>query len=632
MPIPRPKSLRARLFIFASVLIASSVALVSWRNVRMFRQILDRQLEDAVTLKAKETANTLSGTLNSWLGVLALATQDSAQTQNSAKSVATNLVNSHSDIVAMELFEQGPPEKPLGHAFTENGADVRFDDKQPSAVRAALFGLGKDAALTLARAHPNAPVQLLDAQRMTGLPLLMLVVRFKANDGKASYISLLTVWQTPLLAALPDAADLHGLVVDAKLSQVLTATHHTASLNLDRSLLGLIRGMRAAQGFHSYKDGTGRAMLGAFHKVPGFDLTVVTTQDAGRSYDAINLLIIKSTLAGWLVLLVGILASYVSSERITKALASVIGATERIAKGDFTPALQPGSDDEVGRLSGAVNTMATQIKGLLERRVDEVRKENELATARLVQATLFPRKTPTALQLATITQPASECCGDWWGHYCRPNGRELLVIADATGHGVPAALVTALAYSACQTLLGPTAADTDDSPARIIETLNRLLYETGEGNTTMTCFVAMFDPATRSLACCNAGHNMPLRMWRTDKGTFDIRSLQVRGDPLGFAPTSRYESKTMQLNPGEKLIFFTDGVFECRNADGRDWGMRRFRDTLTRMGAESPETIKDAVFSEGRAHLAGATYDDDATLLVVEIPATWGTVATAEAS
>jgi sigma-B regulation protein RsbU (phosphoserine phosphatase) len=125
--------------------------------------------------------------------------------------------------------------------------------------------------------------------------------------------------------------------------------------------------------------------------------------------------------------------------------------TQELASGNFSKRVKLKGSDEVGALSDSINDMANKIVVFMEEMKEKARLENEVAVAQLVQASFFPEST----QLPDITghmEPASECGGDWWGYFDHGDWR-VVFIADATGHGVPAALLTAT-MNCCKTSLG----------------------------------------------------------------------------------------------------------------------------------------------------------------------------------
>src|SRR5690606_35325869 len=161
---------------------------------------------------------------------------------------------------------------------------------------------------------------------------------------------------------------------------------------------------------------------------------------------------------------------------------------------------------------------------------------------------------------------------------------EYVLIADATGHGAPAALVTAMAYAGYRTLgeLLRGKLSNNRSPAELLEVVNRVLWDAGRGTTTMTCFAAMIDPRTGEMRFANAGHNVPalIPLEDSDDRINSKRrkqrhiSLNSRGNPLGMIPDSTFQEHTFSLKAGDKIVMYTDGIIECTNAQGEAWGPR----------------------------------------------------------
>jgi serine phosphatase RsbU (regulator of sigma subunit)/predicted ester cyclase len=208
-----------------------------------------------------------------------------------------------------------------------------------------------------------------------------------------------------------------------------------------------------------------------------------------------------------------------------------------------------------------------------ERRERE-RVEEELRVARRIQQASLPKEVPNLeeWQIAPYYQPAREVGGDFYDFHLLPEGKLGLAVGDATGKGVPAALVMS---TTCGMLR--LAAQSYSSPGEILQRVNEALVPNVPPNMFVTCFYAIVDPKSASLSYANAGHNLPCCS-HDDQGATE---LEARGMPLGLMPQMSYEEKESVLVPGESVLFYTDGLIEAHNPKGEMFGTPRLRGLLS---------------------------------------------------
>lgn len=185
-----------------------------------------------------------------------------------------------------------------------------------------------------------------------------------------------------------------------------------------------------------------------------------------------------------------------------------------------------------------------------------------------------------------------------------------LVIADVTDKGVPAALFMALS----RTLIRATASD-GRPPKAVLEQANRLILSDARSGLFVTTFYAILDSSTHTLTYADAGHNYPLH-YRAATG--EVEQLQASGIVLGVVPEPRFEERGAALDPGDVLLFYTDGVTEAMDARRQLFGEQRLIDTLRRTHGQSPEQIITHVLDAVTRFSAAAPQADDITLVVVK--------------
>ncbi|MNT29941.1 Phosphoserine phosphatase RsbU [compost metagenome] len=193
-----------------------------------------------------------------------------------------------------------------------------------------------------------------------------------------------------------------------------------------------------------------------------------------------------------------------------------------------------------------------------------------------------------------------------------------LWIGDATGHGAPAALITSAAKSA-STIIERL----NISPAKAMELLNRSIYDVSKGRIMMTFFLASFDTETGELVYCNASHEAPFLMKKGEAALKkkDLIPLNEVNNPrLGQARDSQYEQTSVQVEPGDAVFFYTDGIPDIQNPGKEAWGEREFLKALIAANKEYPpvdQSVAQFVRSF-QGHRQGAPLIDDVTFFVVK--------------
>jgi steroid delta-isomerase-like uncharacterized protein len=235
--------------------------------------------------------------------------------------------------------------------------------------------------------------------------------------------------------------------------------------------------------------------------------------------------------------------------------------------------------------------------------------EQELRLARSIQRASLPREVPTleGWQISPFYRPAREVGGDFYDFFELEDGRLGIVVGDATGHGVPAALVMASARSMLRAV-----AQTSDSPGDVLRRVNDPLATDIPPNMFVTCFYAILDPESGSLTYANAGHDLPY-LHRNG----EVEELRARGMPLGLMPGMDYEEKQTILEAGEATLFYSDGLVEAHHPNREMFGFPRLRALIAEHGEES--SLGDFLLEELYSFVGeGWEQEDDITLLTLK--------------
>jgi serine phosphatase RsbU (regulator of sigma subunit) len=245
--------------------------------------------------------------------------------------------------------------------------------------------------------------------------------------------------------------------------------------------------------------------------------------------------------------------------------------------------------------------------------IEQEKNEYELALAHRIQQGILPADIPSfpGWQLTTHWQPAHAVGGDFYDFISFPDGKLGIAIGDATGKGVPAALVMATTCSILRAIAAGLPAGQAISPGEFLRQSNELLCRQVPAGMFVTCLLAVLDPTTGELRYANAGHCLPCQ--QSEAGVSELRAT---GMPLGLLPGMTYEEKDTFLAPGDQVILVSDGLVEAHNAERQIFGTRRLLDSLAKRPA-SVESISYLLDVLERFTLPGTEQEDDLTIVAL---------------
>jgi serine phosphatase RsbU (regulator of sigma subunit)/predicted ester cyclase len=277
-----------------------------------------------------------------------------------------------------------------------------------------------------------------------------------------------------------------------------------------------------------------------------------------------------------------------------KALQTLI---HRIVGGKITEEWSPGS-----------NLAELAQQGLEQERIERERIEQELKVARSIQQASLPEKVPDleGWQISPYYQPAREVGGDFYDFHPLSEGRLGLVVGDATGKGVPAALVMSSTRSMLRAL-----ARASNSPGEVLEQVNDLLVTDIPPNMFVTCFYAILDPKSATLSYANAGHDLPYL-----RHGDEAEELRARGMPLGLMSGMSYEEGEASLRQEDDVLFYSDGLVEAHDPKGEMFGFPRLRALVAQHAEE--RSLGNLLLEELYSFVGeGWEQEDDITLLTL---------------
>ena len=240
--------------------------------------------------------------------------------------------------------------------------------------------------------------------------------------------------------------------------------------------------------------------------------------------------------------------------------------------------------------------------------------EQEMRSAREIQESILPRDLPAIpnVQMAARYVPLAAVAGDFYDIVALKGNAIALLIADVSGHGVPAALIASMVKVAFTAELRET-----DDPGVILERMNGTLCGMFE-RSYVTAVCAVLRPETSTLAYATAGHPPPLLI---PAAAEEVVSLDIRGVVLGIIPGATYTTTTIAAGRGARLILYTDGVTETPDPHWDDlFGLERLRALAATKRDQSPSSFADEVMASLQRFAGGlAERHDDVTLLVVDV-------------
>ena len=237
-------------------------------------------------------------------------------------------------------------------------------------------------------------------------------------------------------------------------------------------------------------------------------------------------------------------------------------------------------------------------RGALESRDKLVALQNELSVANKMQQSILPTSFPTGrgFEIFGSMKPARDVGGDFFDVLSLEDGRIGLVVADVSDKGVPAALF----MMSSRTLLKGAAIGLD-APGKVLSEVNQLLQEENDAAMFVTVFYAAFDPKNGELTYANGGHNTPLVVHADGSSTV---IPPTGGIALGVVPDFTYEESSMTLQPGDRVVLYTDGVTEAENDHSDQFGLERLCEVFTSGTPTDARATNEAVLTRSRPLLA----------------------------
>ena len=338
-------------------------------------------------------------------------------------------------------------------------------------------------------------------------------------------------------------------------------------------------------------------------------MILLTMLPMSEVYSDRNIQTLETTYADILLIAgIYILISFLVQELVVNNLDMVNESLNKITNGNLNEIVSVRSSTEFASLSDDINQTVNVLKGYID--AAEKRYEEELELARTIQDSalpknfIFPRKD---FEIFATMDPAKEVGGDFYDFFFTDKNQFVLVIADVSGKGIPGALFMMRSKTAIRGI-----AEKGNSPSEIFYQVNNLLCEGNDAEMFVTVWIGIIDLETGLMQCANAGHEYPTLMH--PGGEFELIK-DKHSLALAAMPGIRAKEYEMQLQPGDRLFVYTDGIPEAINEKTEQYGSERLIDVLNRVKDEPMDVILPAVRDDISAFVGNADQFDDITML-----------------
>jgi HAMP domain-containing protein len=296
---------------------------------------------------------------------------------------------------------------------------------------------------------------------------------------------------------------------------------------------------------------------------------------------------------------------------LSRAVNRLSRGTEAVRRGDFGVRIPVRRRDQVGDLQRSFNEMAGNLETLVATAAQKESLEKELELARKLQNSLLPSDLPagSGIEFATLFEPSAAIGGDYFDVLRLADDELAVIIADVSGHGLSSGLRMAMLKSALLILVGETR-----EPEEILGRLDGVVRSNRERRFFVTATLALFNLRTGTLRLTNAGHPPTYRV----RGA-EVEEVLLPSSPLGGLGHA-YGKATLQLAPGDSVVWLSDGLIEATNAADEAFGYDSVKRALAGTQGESAVEIRNRLLAAVDRHTAGHPLADDRTLMVMR----WG--------
>lgn len=331
----------------------------------------------------------------------------------------------------------------------------------------------------------------------------------------------------------------------------------------------------------------------------GYEKDVFASRDALRA-NMIQLFLV--------VLFGGVTVVYVIIRQMFKPVQRLTDSTKEVAKGNWDISIDYKSKDEIGTLARSFEQMVRSLR-------ENARMWHEFHVAQDMQAQMLPKSCPElpGIQISAKSTPAKEVGGDFYDFLQLEDDKLGIVIGDVSGHSVSAAMVMTAAMGAVR-----FAAEEKRRTDQVLNLVNTRLNKDIQTNMFVALFYGIVDLKNRKLHYTNAGQTMPY-LWRRGEVSFLPQAENSDRFPLGIVRSAVYEQLTLDLQAGDVLVFYTDGVVDAMNGSYETFGFDRLSESIKKSAACSPDDLVKSLLNDTKGYCGPTEFHDDITVVVARI-------------
>ncbi|MCX7633198.1 MAG: PP2C family protein-serine/threonine phosphatase [Turneriella sp.] len=325
--------------------------------------------------------------------------------------------------------------------------------------------------------------------------------------------------------------------------------------------------------------------------------------------------LLELLIVGGIFFLGALVAAYLLSRFVVKPVKILSRGAEEVGKGNLDYTLPPLGSDELGQLARQFNEMTASLKRASEEAKEQAVLNDQIRQAKEIQEGMNPARflKKPEYQIKGFTRAAKGVGGDYYDFQVLGDGRVALLISDVSGKSISASLVMVLIKTVVATYLKLF---NSIRPDTIIRTINRVMCSQAHIDKFATIQFLLFDPATKVLEFSNGGHG-PIFLYRAARRACTVSKLE--GLPMGIEEDNVYRLAKLQLESGDIVLLYTDGITECWNAAREDFGLRRLREKLIEYADLNAKEIIENLVRELDEYAAGAEQHDDMTMVVMKV-------------
>jgi len=312
----------------------------------------------------------------------------------------------------------------------------------------------------------------------------------------------------------------------------------------------------------------------------------------------------------------GVGVSFIMGTQITSPISQLTRDVEVIAKGHLDHRPRVMTKDEIGVLAKTIDGMGRSLESAQGQQFEHEKAKHQLSIALEIQSNLFPEKLPSleTCEVEAHYHPGPEVGGDYYDAFLLPDGRLAVMVAAASGSGIPAAMVTTMARSF-------TAAVSEhySTGPEILKAVNRLLSPDLRRGMYVTAVLCIVDPKTGQVEISNAGHNA-LAWYRAEEKT--VEPVHADGIALGFDKGPVFDRslhpKAVELAAGDRIVLCTPGVFSVKNHEGTELGEKNYYRLVAREGGKNSAAFVNLVANSVEKYAEAGSIESDITFVTVK--------------